>query len=291
MTNIIIKRYNLEHVISHNKELYNVNNLWVSRGATKPEDYRLVNDNVNTSKWIDSFHKDKYSYIDFNKNDIEWMFKAIKIGAQTGTFSRLHVEELEWTYEKYNERFLTAMAKIGLSEVFIRSETVSLKYGQYGAGPYSDFKKVLMSMASSMWGHEVFQDDEPYYRIYLFPWLAMEKDKEFRIFVHNNSITAISQQHIYSVNDWLNTLEDSEIVSVVGEKILEFFRTNIRSKLEWLHDYVMDLSILETGEPYFIEVNPFGGDYTSGSALFHWSIDHDTLYDDKSIEFRYTKVR
>ena len=56
--------------------------------------------------------------------------------------------------------------------------------------------------------------------------------------------------------------------------------------MAYMDSYVMDLALVGD-TPYFIEPNPFGKDYASGSALFHWIIDHDVLHDANAIEFRY----
>ena len=50
----------------------------------------------------------------------------------------------------------------------------------------------------------------------------------------------------------------------------------------------MDLVLVGDDEvPYFIEANSFGKLYASGSALYHWIYDHDTLHESDVIEFRY----
>jgi hypothetical protein len=52
----------------------------------------------------------------------------------------------------------------------------------------------------------------------------------------------------------------------------------------------MDFAILNDDTPYFIELNSFGKEYASGSALFDWIQDYSILYglNGNSIEFRYT---
>ena len=91
---------------------------------------------------------------------------------------------------------------------FIRTDRTSLKYGKYGAGPYTDIENIIISMVSSSDGHIPFKEDDETCNIYFLRWLEVDRDKEFRVFVYNNKITAISAQHLYSVNDWLNSLSD-----------------------------------------------------------------------------------
>jgi hypothetical protein len=163
---------------------------------------------------------------------------------------------------------------------------VSLKHGQYGCGPYSNLENVISSMVTSIEGHSCFRESETSCNIYLLPWKEIPIFKEFRIFVYQNEITAISDQNLYTVNEWLNTLDDSQIKSLLLD-ILNHFQKFIRNKLTFLENYVMDLAIVDD-IPYFIEVNPFGKDYSSGSALFHWINDFEVLTSSNSIEFRYT---
>jgi hypothetical protein len=51
----------------------------------------------------------------------------------------------------------------------------------------------------------------------------------------------------------------------------------------------MDFVLIgEDNQPYFIEVNPFGSEYSSGSALFHWIQDHEILYENgENVTVRY----
>ncbi|MCA9750263.1 MAG: hypothetical protein KC414_14230, partial [Romboutsia sp.] len=118
----------------------------------------------------------------------------------------------------------------------------------------------------------------------------MDHDKEFRIFVYNNRITAISCQHLYNVNEWLCNLSVKEKEQVI-QLILEYFNSNIRDKLTFIGSYTMDLVLLDSNEehmPYFIEPNSFGSEYASCSALFHWELDKEILYGEDMSEFRYT---
>lgn len=56
-----------------------------------------------------------------------------------------------------------------------------------------------------------------------------------------------------------------------------------------METYTYDFAILSNNKPYLIEFNCFGKEYAAGSALFHWLIDEDKLYNsDGKIYFRYT---
>ena len=72
--------------------------------------------------------------------------------------------------------------------------------------------------------------------------------------------------------------------------ILNYFQNEIIHKITWISSYCYDFAIVDN-KPYFIEMGCFGKEYASGSALFHWILDEDILYNktvNDIIEFRYT---
>ena len=117
----------------------------------------------------------------------------------------------------------------------------------------------------------------------------MDIEKEFRVFVYQNNITAVSSQHIYKVNTWLNSMTDTNIIDIIQD-LRQFFILNIRSKMSYAESYVMDIVLLDSGQFYFIEPNTFGSAYSSGSALFQWLLDDEMLHTSTNIEFRYTAL-
>ena len=309
-----VKTFSLQDVKENDKILYNVNNIYTD--GKQPEDY--WSRRYYTGDWIDFFLKDKYHTIVISGSDLEWMKKAKNISQIRPGFPRIFMDELESLCKKHQERFEKIMES---GETwFIRTENYSFKYSQHGVGPYNDLKKIFESLISYSTGHACISDDDKSKTIYFIPWIDMDFNREFRIFVYNNQITAISAQHIYVINKWLQGKSKIEIEALV-DKIVKYFNENIRDKLTFIGSYVMDLAMVtlvtliggeavgdrdeidevkevdeidEVNEiPYFIEPNSFGAEYGSGSALFHWIIDHDDLHglnnssDSKSIQFRY----
>ena len=105
---------------------------------------------------------------------------------------------------------------------------------------------------------------------------------------------------LHHVNKWLQNITDetdrnTEITTIVNEINNNFTKIDgIRDKLSSLNNtsYVMDFVFTTTNNPYFIEINSFGKEYASGSALFHWLLDTDKLYGEnttktENIYFRY----
>ena len=276
----VIKRYNLTDVLIGNKTLFNVNNLWNKDG--RPDDYESKQKLGNTCNWVDLFHNN-VPRLSLDRDDLQWMQEAFKIGCITGEFPKMYEEELNDICEKYQHKFPSSKDKY-----FIRTEYVSLKYGYHGVGPYKDIKSIIESIVTTTYGHSCIKPDDNICNIYFMDWIEnYDEDKEFRVFVCDDRITAISTQNIYKINPWLNSLTDQEIISVVNDMIY-FFETNIRDKLSFIGSYVMDIYYRSPNNWYFIEPNCFGSQYPSGSALFHWHTDHDLLNGNvNDVELRY----
>ena len=123
--------------------------------------------------------------------------------------------------------------------------------------------------------------------------MIIPSDKEYRVFVHRNKITAISQQHLYAV--YKDTIAEhcENHVGIINSYFESFLKGHIRH----ISSYAIDIAILDGDMPYFIEINPFGKEYSSGSSLFGWVEDSNILMGDDEavgveeeqvIYFRYT---
>lgn len=278
---IVIKRYGIDDILINDGKLFNTNNHYIEEGIDAPLDYYEIINKGNTKNWIDKFHKDRYKIITLDNSDLKWMKEALQIGMNTGKYSHLYDDEFEMTCNKYR-------GMIPDGKWFIRSERVSLKSGEYGIGPYDNIEKIIKSMVSTRLGHSCFKMEDIECVIYLMEWKDINMDKEFRVFVYNNKITAISNQNLYSVNEWLDTKSDKEIEEIVI-RILDYFENNIKEKMEYMENYTMDFAFIEPDDtPYFIEANSYGKYYAAGSSLYNWKIDELKLKSDETIEIRYT---
>lgn len=271
---LIIKCFNTDDVIAGDKILFNTNNHFHKEEGV-PEDYKEILSKGETKNWIDKFHSN-YHTIKLDKTDLTLMKQIRSLGAIKGSISEIHKDEFEYVVNRHY---------VPEGQWFVRSDTHSLKTGMHGAGPYTNIKQIIESICTTLVSHRCFDDDDTECILYLLPWLELDYDKEFRIFVHNNNITAISAQHLYSVNKWLTSLTTSEKRDVI-QKIIVYFKKVIREKMEYMQNYTMDLALVN-GEPYFIEPNSFGARYASGSSLFHWVNDYDVLYGLAPLELRY----
>jgi len=221
MKSVLIKKYNQNDVITNNKILFNVNNAWIYENREKPHDYEEIIKQTHTCNWINKFHT-LYHKITLDEFDLRWMKEAFKIGSITNKFSHLFDDDLEFMCKKYNNL-------IPKGEWFIRTDSVSLKHGIYGIGPYDNFEKIIKSMVTTINNHRCFEINDNICDIYFLPWKNIDFNKEFRIFVFNNEITCISTQHLYDINEWLKNMNDDEIIKLVNN-INNYFNENIKEK-------------------------------------------------------------
>ncbi len=285
--NIVIRQIPIDDVMTNDKVKYNTNNHWTN--DIKPENYNENIRNTYTNKWIDQFKKYTKIIID-KKQDLNWMKKALKIGSITGNFPHLYDDELEdmcIRYKNFDYIFQE-------DSYFVRTDNVSLKEGKNGIGPYKDFKSIIESIVTCRLGHSPLKDDTTFITLYLIKFKEnLNRLQEFRVFIHKNKITAISQQALYNSNIILAKLDEYERNKLINkwiQIITNYFEDEVKKRILHIDSYVMDFAILNDSTPYFIELNSFGKEYTSGSALFGWIQDEDILYgvNEKSIEFRYT---
>lgn len=97
----------------------------------------------------------------------------------------------------------------------------------------------------------------------------LTEDMEFRVFVYNDQVTAISQYNPYCVFD-----------SLISEHYLDKLHKNISDFVKSVHakinrsEYIIDLAILDN-HISIVELNPFAP--STGPCLFDWKRDDDIL--------------
>jgi hypothetical protein len=201
------------------------------------------------------------------------MKRAERVSSQMGVFSSLFSEDLDEFLAEYEDHYADIFY-CGC-KYFARGAGASLKYGQHGAGPYVNLRMVIESLVSCIPGHRLLFQGSKEIEIYLFPWVEINPSREYRVFVYNNCITAISQQHLYKrLQATAADIEkDADVILKFHEGAIVMARTSIQYR-----DFVYDIAILDADDtPYFIEYNSFGKNYSSGSALFHWVLDETLL--------------
>lgn len=286
---ILIQPIDLNDVLVHNKVRYNTNNIWIN--GERPEDYDLICEQCNLDKWIDKFHK---SYAVINIPIEYWMKNALGFGMMTGQLSNLFKEDIDSYIKRHETNKIRELLSSNYN--FVRSNRVSLKRGVHGHGPYKSLRQITESLITTDQGHTPLREkefNEGSLKLYLMEWIDMSEYKEFRVFVKDRKITAISQQSLYTSNSLLINMSPEQRDKTIRNwvRIIQnYYHNVIAEKLNHINSYCIDIVILEDESPYFIEINPFGKEYSSGSSLFGWIQDEEILYGktDK-LCFRYTR--
>jgi hypothetical protein len=276
MTTFKIVPIELSDIKLHGDTKYNSNN----HGSVRPDDYFHILSQSYTEKWIDLFKSD-YKKITIDNPYYLYLLKlANKVVNITGNIPHIFMEDIEPLFNELKHHF-------DGTNYFIKVNNVSLKYGVHGIGPYNNIQKIIESSVTCIEGHTPIYPDVKKVDIYLLPWVDIQPVNEFRVFVCNNKITAISQQNLYY------KLYDEESIQKIPDNlqiIVDYFHKEIIQKITWISSYSYDFAFVNN-KPYFIEMNCFGKEYATGSALFHWLLDEDILYGksgENVIEFRYT---
>jgi hypothetical protein len=282
--NIIIQTIDSNDALIYDKIKYNTNNHWINNKC--PDDYNEVLNRSDTKYWIDKFKS--YKLIQIKPQYKKWLVDVSKLCSQLCKFSNLYEEELEdllFNHSEYNHLF-------DGRKYFVRCSNVSLKYGQYGVGPYFDLRMIIKSLVSCLDSHspikpKILENDLPF-DIYLIEWVDLNPYTEFRVFIHNNNMTCISQQATTLSNTIIAGLNQNQIETDYVLKIYNFWISDIKPKITHTESYSIDLAIIDD-KGYFIEINSFGKSYAAGSALFHWLEDEDKLYNTtNTIYFRFS---
>ena len=116
---VVMRGIGIDDVLSNDRILYNVNNLW--ENGVMPDDYKEKLEVCNTKNWIYLFHnRGNICEIEIGEKYVGWMKEAFKIGVLTGEFPKMYMDEME---EMCNEICIPEND----GGWFVRSEGVSLK--------------------------------------------------------------------------------------------------------------------------------------------------------------------
>ena len=268
----------MDDVNTLDKIRYNTNNNYAE--GCQPCDYSDVLSSTKTSTWINLFKNYESIYIDLKSVRASWLKDANKIGIHTGVFPHAFDEERDQLAQSLSQEYKNIFNG---TQYFVRTETVSLKCGQHKAGPYVSMRKVLESLVTCMSGHSPLSDTLGGLTLYFIPWEKLSLHREYRGFVYENKLTALSQQHLYCLCDRTGAERDPQI-------IVDYYYSVMRQRISHVYCYTFDIAVLEDNTPYFIELNSFGSEYAAGSALFGWEQDRDVLYNNSNdrMVFRYT---
>lgn len=165
---------------------YNVNNIWAD--GIPPPDYGERLAATLTGRWAHHFHT-WLGKLTISGPSLRWM-KEASAQSYLGKFMHHYDDDLKQTVEDYQGEFPSPPGP----GWFVRTEHVSLKEGCYGTGPYISLTSVLQSAVTSAYRQRAVRDDDDACVLYFFPWVEIDPDREFRVFVHLDSVTALCPQ-------------------------------------------------------------------------------------------------
>lgn len=249
--------------------------------------------NTGTSKWIDFIHKN-YMVLKYDRKMRKLLFDDI-IYCDDGVyltkqhFKKTPEEEIKWAENHFKLLFPEG--------AFVRLEFCSPRDSTLITFPIKSIHEVKDCIESSSRAQGFIQEvvikqlglSARLIDVYLIPWnkfIPENKKYEFRTFVFNGKITAISSYYTSSIFE--NTFDVDNMYKKCMELFNDFSKKYSISSIDKKkpNNYGLDMFLM-TGHECIIEVNPFGIDACMGSALFNWEKDYDQLYGkNKEIEIR-----
>ena len=119
-------------------------------------------------------------------------------------------------------------------------------------------------------------------------WLILWRDdiseeNEFRCFVRDGRLNAISQYLWFKNFDWFDNVDKQRLLVPIANKVQELIDNQLINVLPLkLNDFVLDIHVTIKDESKFvveiIELNSFGAQLAAGAGLFHWINDYNQLY-------------
>jgi len=277
MTNIIFQPKTLDWTLI--KDICNSNN---HNDDMPSEEYRKLIELTYKDNWVKYFPDPIGTLIhEFSHQDCEKLMEARQVSVMTQRRSNLHKEDLIEIENKLPEL---------KDKYFIRFSECSPKDGKFGCGPLKSKTEIIDSIITSQRIHKLLRraiENKEILKLYIAPWnYVWNRDLEFRVFNYEGNITCISQ---YSWHVDIGLTRDK--MKIITKNILKFFGEHKNNILQVANSCILDVIALETKDDYkieFIEMNSFGKELASGSALFHWIDDFDLIYNkDSGVYVRY----
>ena len=257
------------------------------------EEYAKVISETNKDKWVSVFPDPIGSItVQLTISMCEILAKAAEIGIVKNSRPKIFDEELD-EIEKYIASYMDNSTGI---KWFVRLNEASPKDGKYGNGPLMSAKEIVTSLVTSLRAYRGLMRSVDFNiseKLYIIPWrYDWNESCEFRVFVHERKVTALSQYVWMKDCGW-----NIDNMKIVAPKIVDYCTNLVIPKIIHIDSFVIDVIIVAktsiiTSDTEFqvelVELNSFGSNLASGSALFHWINDNDILYGrDNKIVARY----
>jgi hypothetical protein len=274
MQNIKVSFVGLIEIENNMNEFNTKNNL----GDMSYEEYNKALDLTGCSKWIDYLHS-IYHVVELDAKDCKVILKAGKSGVITQRLPLMYEDEI---------MEVTSKIQIPYVKCFARMERCSLKDGCLGAGPFFSSKDIVSGLCTSFRCYKQMLKNREKEKLFILPWNDMIQERdEFRVFVCDKRITAISQYNIHE-DYGLKHTDLFKLAKIIID-LVKYKVINIINSLPpsfTVDVFISDIDNLSNN--MIIEVNSFGKELAAGSCLFNWTKDHAQLYGKNSdiIEFR-----
>ena len=206
--------------------------------------------------------------------DCKNLAKAGQVGILTKKYPMLYEDELQAVEANLQPH--------PSPPYFARLSRCSTKGGQGGVGPFYTAKQIVTALVTSYRCVTALEQQEPV-GLYLLPFQPhFDCDKEFRVFVPNCKLTAVSQYNEAEDCGW-GTYADADLLKVVGSAVDlldEMLQKAAKLKLALPSCFTLDVfcHIDQDFAVELIELNSFGAQLAAGSCLFDWVEDYDLLY-------------
>lgn len=221
-------------------------------------------------------------FIELNSDRLD-MLVALSDDGNTKTSSVYLdlIRELDVAFDKFKSK--------GVTKIFVKLNSVSPKdLCYYTDDPYGDFNALAayrsehvphMLTRSTRTMSVIRNPRSPVY-IMLREFADIPLQDEYRCFIYDNKLRAISQYH------W--NVQRPELVDqrfAIRDRISEFLSRVIDGGYLPYSDCIVDVILDVPSDKtfmglgiYIVECNCFGAELIAGSALYNWDVDHDILY-------------
>lgn len=165
---------------------------------------------------------------------------------------------------------------------FFKLNSVSSKDTALTDVPSGSALPILQNLVQSTRTFTYLQSDKNA-QIILRPWYDIPKKYEFRCFVHEKKLRAISQYECYT---YYPDFQDKKLQKTLCDRIANFYQS-IKDEGKFPYeDCVMDVLVWDDApipsfkdqNVFIIEFNQFGGETACGASLFNWEQHEMILY-------------
>lgn len=179
------------------------------------------------------------------------------------TTARLLDQELQWLDGSTSDNDLVAC--------FFRAanKAMSVASGDEVISLFLDSARIQTDLARALKDlHEQWEIS-----IVLREWIPLPLESEFRGFVYNGRLTAISQYFWFLY--FPSLVRDHDVLLA---RMTDFWEQHVRHQIPF-DSYVIDFAVVESAV-FVVELNPFGS--VSGACCYDWIKDRAILYGDAS---------